>query len=623
MKIIKTTENQNIILKVQGRIDTTTAPEVRPVIQDIVLEDGQKVLMDCEDLEYISSAGLRELLIARKKFGQDGFELVNVSSDVEEILEVTGFSNMLTYSLKEEADPLAINSQDISFKELLHRKVAGDQSHIILSDGMGSYTWEEVEKATQIIASDLAAQGVKKGTHVGICGANSMNWVLTFFAVQKLGAIAVLMNYNLGIQEINALGRIADVTHLCFGEIPAILKAESPKAFLGQIIMGDSPITSVYNMTRGINFKDRFGEYDAIADSFREDYDSDAACVMIFTSGSTGLPKAALLSAYNIMGAALMCREIGHYSKEDVSCVVLPLFHIFGLIVALMGPFVTDAKLVFPSAFKAGHIMDLIAKEGCTLLHAVPTIMLGLANAPEFDPAKLQTLRASIMAGAPCTEAQFRFLQAKFPQVMFFSAYGMSEMAPITVTLYNDTVDHIVTTVGKPLPGFKVKIADNGEVMVQGSTQMCWYYKVDVDKQAIDAEGWLHTGDMGCFDEEGYLHLTGRIKDLIIRGGENISPGEVAEAISEDPDIADVKVLGVPDEMLGEAVCAAVVMKEGKTFDEAAMREALKAKLAKYKIPAAFVVYDSFPLLANGKIDAVNLKADVIRRVVEMVVGKK
>ena len=617
MKITKNTRTPNVVeLQLEGRLDTGTSPMLREAVQNITPEEGKNLVLDCSDLAYVSSAGLRELLICRKRYGAEGFRITNVSDDVEEILQVTGFAEMLTYTKKGESESQGYES--MSFKELFETMAVKGGSKPALIDPTVSYTWDELAKASQIVAADLAAMGVKKGTHVGLCGANSPNWVITFFAIQKLGAISVLINYNLKAPELVALSKLSDVTHLCFGEMP-VLK-DGAEAFLGAIMSGDSPIRQVYNITRGVNFKNRLSEYDKAAGRFTAQVAADDAAVMIFTSGSTGLPKAALLSAYNMLIATGYCKSFSGSNSSDVSCLVLPLFHIFGMIAGLLTSVISESSIVFPTVFKPGALLDLIQEYHCTFLHAVPTIMLALANAPEFSPEKVKSVRCSILAGAPCTETQFRFLRSKFPDTRFFSCYGMSEMAPITVTLPGDTPEHIVTTVGKPLPGFQVKIAENGEIMVQGNTLMCCYYKLDADKQAIDEDGWLHTGDMGVFDEEGYLHITGRIKDLIIRGGENISPGEVADAISQSPDIADVKVLGIPDPLLGEAVVAALIMKPGCTFNEKEMRADLAGRLAKFKIPACFLVYDAFPLLANGKIDGLTLKQDVTQRVIELVV---
>ena len=214
------------------------------------------------------------------------------------------------------------------------------------------------------------------------------------------------------------------------------------------------------------------------------------------------------------------------------------------------------------------------------------------------------------------------------PNDRFMSSYGLSEMAPVSITNYGDTDDHLLHTVGKPVENIEIKIRDtatgadcpsgvSGEVLVQGFNQMTGYYKVDLDKQSIDIEGWLHTGDLGFIDEEGYLHLSGRLKELIIRGGENIMPGEVESAISELDIIDNVKVIGVPSDFFGEEVGACIKLKDGAAWDEGAVKQALSKSLEKFKIPAYYVIYDEFPMLGTGKIDGVTLKADALKKIAE------
>ena len=232
----------------------------------------------------------------------------------------------------------------------------------------------------------------------------------------------------------------------------------------------------------------------------------------------------------------------------------------------------------------------------------MPTVLLRMVNSPEFRPELVETLRLSALAGAHLSEAQVSMLMEKMPANHFMSAYGLSEIAPVSMPIYGDTAAHITQTVGKPLEGIDVKIQNPdthelcpagtaGEILVQGHGLMCSYYKVPPEEQPFDDEGYLHTGDLGFLDDEGYLHFAGRIKELIIRGGENIIPNEVAAAISEHESIADVKVIGVPDEVLGEAVAAAVILKDEYVSDEAGVREFLSTRLARFKIPAYFFVY--------------------------------
>ena len=238
----------------------------------------------------------------------------------------------------------------------------------------------------------------------------------------------------------------------------------------------------------------------------------------------------------------------------------------------------------------------------------------------------MSSLRSTILAGASASAPQIEMLREKFPNNHFGISYGLSEMAPVTITEYEDTVEHITTTVGKPVENIEIfirnivtdgkcDIGSEGEILVRGHNLMCYYYKMDLDQQSIDEDGWLHTGDLGYIDNNGYVHFVGRIKELIIRGGENIYPNEIASVISNEDEIADVKVMGAPDDFWGETVEAAIILKQGTTFDSESFKEKLRTKLAKHKIPDHFFIYEQFPLLANGKIDAVNLKKEIAEKV--------
>ena len=253
-------------------------------------------------------------------------------------------------------------------------------------------------------------------------------------------------------------------------------------------------------------------------------------------------------------------------------------------------------------------------------------MLLAMMNNKGFTPEKLKSLRCTIISGAAATEAQIKMFREMLPNDHFLASYGLSEMAPVSITKYDDTDEHLLHTVGKPVENIEIQIRDtktgevcptgvSGEVLVQGFNQMTGYYKVSLDMQSIDMDGWLHTGDLGMMNEDGYLSLSGRLKELIIRGGENIMPGEVEAAISELDMIDNVKVIGVPSDFFGEEVGACILLKEGAAWDEEAVKKELSKRLAKFKIPSYFVLYDEFPMLGTGKIDSVSLKEDAISKI--------
>ena len=335
-----------------------------------------------------------------------------------------------------------------------------------------------------------------------------------------------------------------------------------------------------------------------------------------------------ILSSYNLLNAAAVQVKLQRLTDADKNLLIVPLFHILGLVVCFLPCAMTDAVLFVPDDIRTNTLIRVMNSEHCTLLHSVPTMIIALLNNKDFSADAFACLRCTYLAGAAATEAQLRMFKEKLPGNHFMIAYGLSEMAPVSVTLYDDTDAHILRSVGKQVENISIRILDRatgkecpagepGEILVQGFNLMTGYYKVPLQDQAIDEDGWLHTGDMGYLDADGYLTLSGRYKELIIRGGENIMPSEVESAISELDIIESVKVIGVPSDFFGEEVGACVKLKAGATFDEAAVKAELLKRLAKYKVPSHFVVYDEFPMLGSGKIDGVALKADALKRIKE------
>ncbi|MBR1450843.1 MAG: anti-sigma factor antagonist [Lachnospiraceae bacterium] len=621
--LLKNEQTDNgTIITISGSIDATTAPNLREEIAKIP-DDESKVTLDFKDVEYLSSAGLREILICRQRFDGDRMKIVNVNPDVYDVFKITGFHTMIPMEVTYDEVATYVH---LSFKDFLKKKVQNTPDATALVDNRGAFTWEDVDIYSQIIADGLAAKGVKKGTHVGLCGSNSVNWVLTFFAIQKLGAMAQLLNFNMNASEIARVASIGDITHLCYGQMPEMKDEE---AFIEELEAADSPLEvfiSVRNDRQDI--RERRSEYKAIRDKYQDLVREDDPCVMIFTSGSTGVPKGVILSAYNILNAANINYKDQTLKDNDRTCLILPLFHIFGLVAGLFANAMAGSTVIFPDDIRTGTLISLIEKEKCTVFHSVPTMLIAMMNNKDFTPGKLSTLRCTIISGAGATEAQIRMFKEKLPNDHFLASYGLSEMAPVSITKYDDTEEHLLNTVGKPVENISIKICDmstgkecptgeSGEVLVQGFNQMIGYYKVSLDKQAIDTEGWLHTGDLGMIDEDGYLRLSGRLKELIIRGGENIMPGEVEAAVSQLDIIDNVKVIGIPSDFFGEEVGACIKLKDGVSFDEDAVKSELSKSLSKFKIPSRFFVYDEFPMLGTGKIDGVSLKADVLKRIEE------
>ncbi|MBR6959359.1 MAG: AMP-binding protein [Clostridiales bacterium] len=608
------------ILYLEGRIDTISAPQLRTAIADIPLDTG-RVVLDFRDVPLVTSAGMREMVVCGRRFPGDRLLLRNVSADVLEIFHMVGFDNAFNIEKMEEDLSTYINH---SFKEILSHQVREYGDLTVLQNDHDSYTWRDIDTASQIIASDLAAMGVGKGTHVGICGANSVNWVLTFYATQKLGAIAMLINPSQSAAEIGKICAIGDITVLCYGEIAAMKDEE---AFIDEVCSCEgTSVSNTYAIRNNVDLKTRFSEIDALIGRFEQTVEADSPCTVIFTSGSTGKPKGVILSSYNLLNAASVQVKLQHMTDQDKNLLIVPLFHILGLVVCFIPCALKNAKLYIPDNIRTDNLISIMNRERCTLLHSVPTMIIALLNNEKFNKEDFASLRCTYLAGAAATEAQLKMFREKMPQNHFMIAYGLSEMAPVSVTLYDDDDDHILHTVGKPVENIQLRIIDRengeilpdgkpGEILVQGFNLMTGYYKVAIGDQAIDDEGWLHTGDMGYIDNNGYLVLAGRYKELIIRGGENIMPSEVEAAITELPMIDNVKVIGVPSDFFGEEVGACITLKSGEVFDEQAVRGELLKRLAKYKVPSHFFVFDEFPMLGSGKIDGVKLKKEALERI--------
>ena len=516
---------------------------------------------------------------------------------------------------------------ELSVKELLQRQVntRPDQAVLKQEDGT-TYTWREMDMASQIIAHDLALLGVGAGAHVGLCGANSVNWVLTFLALQKLGAVAMLINPGQIAREIGATAVIGDMCFLCYGEIADLDEEDS---FLNKLRQAPGwAVKGVYSFRKPQNFKERFGEYAAIKELYREPGYADAPCAMLFTSGSTGKPKGVIHSSRSLLKASEKQVVCQYVTERDRNLLIVPLFHIMGLVVCLFPCMLTGALLFIPENIRTATLIRIMREEKCTLLHSVPTMFTALLNNRSFDPADFASLRCTFLAGATAAEKQMDMFIKTLPQNHFVVAYGLSEIAPVSVTVYGESRENLLHTVGMPLYDTEVRIVDHetgalcppgvpGEILTRGEHLMLGFYNVSLADYSMDADGFLHTGDIGRFREDGYLCFEGRYKDLIIRGGENIMPQEVEMAVSELEEIEDVRVIGYPSDFFGEEVGACVKIRQGMRFQEEAAKARLATRLSKYKIPSRFQVFREFPLLGSGKIDMLELKKIFQRRMQE------
>lgn len=610
---ISSNKNNELIFKICGRIDAASCENLEKDIRNTDFM-GKSIVFDFEDVQYISSAGLRQLMIAKKKAGKAPFKIINISESVKNIMMMTGMNAII--DIESAPKKKKKHFADKSIKDLLELKFKENPEKTFLINEDVAYTWKEIYFAVQIIAFDLYKIGVRKGTHVGICSTNSINWVLAFFAVQKLGGIACLLNFAYTSPELYRVLNGGDVTHFVYGDIPSI--AADEEGFL-KSLPENTQVKNVYSIKSSVDFKSRLEEYVFIEGLFSERTDPDDASVMIYTSGSSGTPKGVILSAFNILNSAEGMAQVEKLTDNDCLCFITPLFHILGLGPGLCECAISDCMIFFPKDIRTNSILFAIDEYKCTALRSVPTMMMAIINNPKFISNMVNTVKTCVLAGAPATEAQLIQMQNAFPNTKFFNAYGLSEIAPVSITDYDTPIEQLAYTCGKPINNITVQIQNittgdrcnpgvDGEIIVKGSNMMAFYYKMEPDDQAFDSEGYIHTGDIGNIDSEGQLHITGRLKEIIIRGGENVAPSEVEGIIAKFEGVLDVKVVGVPHSFFGEVPCACIVMKSGYEFDEAKMRTYLATFLAKQKLPEFFYIFDRFPILSSGKIDSVRLK---------------
>lgn len=604
------------MLRIAGPVDAEGAEALDRALRAC----SGHVVLDFAKVSHITSTGLKRLLFAMK--GGLDLSVVNVSPAVGELFHANGYDNMLTYSVNESLPPsdYVPVSTEKSFKAMLAAKqVPGMEDRMIINYRDRDYTWKDVEMCSQIMADDLARLGVKKGSHVAIIGLNSINWFCAFFAVQKLGAIAILMNYFLSPEEIIGQSKIGDIEFMIVGRIPGVSDFD---VYSSLVTAGDSRIRKTYNIRDSHDYTTRYDEYPAVKDLYRDLFDEDDACLMLFTSGSTGLAKGAVFSSKAIFDCIFWVLDEYLITSEDRNCISLPFFHILGFAIMFVIAIKCDSPSYIPETATPAAIQSIIEKNRCTMFHSVPTMLLAVINNKNFTPDKVASLRCSILGGAVTSSAQMELMTRMFPNNHMGNIYGMSENPAISITLLHDSTERVLSTVGKPLPHIQMEIRNHGdnkplplgqvgEICIRAATSLTSYYNLPLANQAYDSEGWIATGDLGMMDEEGYLYFSGRVKELIIRCGENIIPKEISELLITHPDISQAIVVGVPHPLYGEDVAAAVVMEPGKTLDENAIRDFLWGKLAKFKLPAHYRVYDSFPVLGSGKPDLLTLKKQV------------
>ncbi|HEY2976910.1 MAG TPA: AMP-binding protein [Burkholderiaceae bacterium] len=525
----------------------------------------------------------------------------------------------------------------ITLTQQLHKTVArhGSRDAAIFEAEGVRLSWYDLKARVDELAAGLLALGLRRGNRVGIWAPNRHEWLITQFATARVGLILVNINpayrkteleYALNkvgcralvmarrfksSDYLGMLGEIAPEIH--FKGASEVLDSVRLPTLKHVVLMGDEPVPprcQSYAQVLALGGPAQRARLDALTAAL----DPDDAINIQFTSGTTGSPKGATLSHFNIVNNARYCAKAMALGPADKLCIPVPLYHCFGMVLGVLCCATSGATMVFPGeGFDAADTLRSLARHRCTALHGVPTMFTAMLEDPGFAQHDLSALRTGIMAGAPCPIETMRKVIAKMHMHQVTIAYGMTETSPISFqSSLDDPLERRVSTVGRIQPHLEVKIVDAagrivpvgqpGELCTRGYAVMRGYWDDDVrTRESIDAAGWMHSGDLATIDEHGYANIVGRVKDMLIRGGENVYPREIEEYLLRHPKVADVQVFGVPDPKYGEEVCAWVIARHGQAIDEQGIRDFCKGQIAHYKVPRYVRIVDQFPLTATGK----------------------
>ena len=509
-----------------------------------------------------------------------------------------------------------------------------------------NWTYGELQARVDQLAMGLIHLGLEPGDRVGIWGPNSSEWVLVQLATAKIGAIMVCINpayrlYELeyALKKVECKVLITDVSfktsdylqmiNILAPELesshPGQLEAEKLPHLTHVIRMGSDTTPGMYNFDAvcAAGTEDNRATMDAVQYRLQPD---DAINIQ-FTSGTTGNPKGATLSHCNILNNGFLTGLAMQLGPEDKLCIPVPLYHCFGMVLSVLACVSHGATMVFPGpSFDPEETLKSVEAEACTALHGVPTMFITELDHPRFLDFDLSTLRTGIMAGAPCPVEVMKRVLSEMHMEDILIAYGQTELSPINnMTLPNDTLERRTETVGRAMPWVEIKVVDEegrvvpvgekGEICTRGYSVMQGYWN-DEERTAetIDSAGWLHSGDIATMDEAGYVRIVGRIKDMIIRGGENIYPREVEEFLYQHPAVSEVQVFGVPDEKMGEEVCAWIQLNEGFDLSDEDVKAYCRDQITHFKIPRHIRFVTEYPMTVTGKIQKFVMRDEMLEQ---------
>lgn len=538
---------------------------------------------------------------------------------------------------------------NVTIGELLEKKADLHPMHeaVVYSDRNLRLTYREFDDICRRAAKGFIKLGIDKGEHLSAWSTNTPEWLITQFATGKMGAVLVTVNTNYRTAELEYLLEQSDATTILLmdtwkdssyiemlyeivpelkGCEPGKLKSSRLPFLKNVIVLGDQKYPGTYCWDDILKLGDTITDEEL--NERMASLDPEDVINMQYTSGTTGFPKGVMLTHNNIVNNGFNIAGCMELEAKDRLCIPVPFFHCFGCVLGTMACVSVGATMVPVQEFNPKRVLQTVQDEKCTGLHGVPTMFIAELNDPDFEKYDLSTLRTGIMAGSNCPIEVMKAVIGKMGAAEITIAYGQTESSPvITQTRTDDPIELRVETVGKALPNVEVKIVEpgtskevargiQGELCTRGYHVMKGYYKnPEATKEAIDKDGWLHTGDLAVMDENGYCKITGRLKDMIIRGGENIYPREIEEFLYSYPKILDIQVVGVPNEIYGEEVMAWIILKEGESATVEEIQDYCKGKISKHKIPRYINFTDSYPMTASGKIQKFRLREQSVESV--------
>ena len=510
------------------------------------------------------------------------------------------------------------------------------------------WTYEDLRARSDEFAAGLLSLRLQPGDRVGIWAPNCAEWVVAQFATAKAGLILVNINPAYRTSELEHVLRAVEcralitATRFKSSDYVAMLNAVAPELAQDRPMLMSARLPALKHViTIGPEahagctpFAIIAGRADADARQRLErvaaTIDAHAPVNIQFTSGTTGLPKGATLSHHNLLNNGFFVGEATGIEPGSRVCIPVPLYHCFGMVMGNLGCLTHAATMVYPAeSFEPAMTLAAIQAEKCDVLYGVPTMFIAQLNHPDFEQYDVSSLRRGIMAGAPCPVEVMKEVMSRMHVSEITIAYGMTETSPVSFqSSRDDPLDLRVSTVGRIQPHLEVKIVDlegnvvprgeRGELCTRGYSVMLGYWGDEArTREAVDAEGWMHTGDLATLDEEGYCRIVGRIKDMVIRGGENVYPREIEEFLHRHPDVQDVQVVGVPDERYGEELCAWIVPRAGAVLDGESIRAFCRDQIAHYKVPRYVRLVNGFPTTVTGKVQKFQIREQMIKELAQ------